>query len=84
MRTRQTVLVVLALILAIAIGLWLPGGTDAQAPPLPPDGTVYGVSPVSPISPPPLPPDDAATAPAITPEPTPFCWRVPSGWELCW
>ena len=55
------------------------------APPLP--GDVPGVVPVSPIAPP-LPADGdvdvigAQVSP--TPEPTPLCWALVSGWLLCW
>ena len=88
---KKLFVIVIALILAIVLGLWLPG-VDAQAPisplsPIEPTATMAApVSPLAPDSPgfvpvtPPLPPPD----PTITPEPTPFCVGLPSGWVLCY
>jgi len=64
MELRQIVIIVLALVVAGALGLWLGAGAYAQAPPLPGDAIGASVSPV---------------APTVMPEPTPMCVGFPSG-----
>ena len=112
MNEKQIALIIVALLVALALGL-LASTVDAQAPPLPPDGPAHVISPVSPVSPitpplpgdvpgvvpvspiaPPLPADgdvdvigaqvSPTPEPTVTPESTPLCVGLPSGWVLCY